>query len=110
MPLTDSLCIWGNPGSCDVRFMKFGFLTPQGKHLLGLASPGGAGRNRTLGQAEFDKIEMIVPANLEEQTRIADCLVAINAQIAVEAEKLDALNTHKKGLMQQLFPYPEEEL
>lgn len=100
----------GKPGKCDVRFVKFSFLTPQGKHLLGLASPGGAGRNRTLGQAEFEKIEMIVPAKLEEQARIADCLAAIDTQITAESKKLDALKTHKNGLMQQLFPYPEEEM
>jgi type I restriction enzyme S subunit len=98
----------GRPGECDVRFLKYGFLTPQGKHLLGLASPGGAGRNRTLGQAEFEKIGMVVPATLKEQSMIADCLVVIDAQIADETAKRDALKTHNKGLMQQLFPSPKE--
>ena len=30
------------------------FSTPRGKYDLGIASPGGAGRNKTLGQAEFN--------------------------------------------------------
>ncbi len=35
------------------------FLTPKGKHLLGLASPGGAGRNKTLGQKEFENLKFV---------------------------------------------------
>jgi type I restriction enzyme S subunit len=32
------------PGKCDVQYVKEFFLTEIGKHLLGVASPGGAGR------------------------------------------------------------------
>ena len=49
-----------------------------------------------------------LPAKSEQQ-RIADCLSALDARIAAETEKLAALKTHKKGLMQQLFPSPEGE-
>lgn len=91
---------------CDVRFLTIEFLTPIGKHLLGLASPGGAGRNRTLGQDEFEKLELVVP-KVHEQARIADAVLAVDALIAAEAEKLAVLKTHKQGLMQQLFPSPE---
>jgi type I restriction enzyme S subunit len=97
----------GKPGRCDVRFLKHVFLTPQGKHLLGVASPGGAGRNRTLGQTEFEKIEVVLPDRPEEQTKIADFIAATDARIDAEAEKLAALKMHKTGLMQQLFPSPE---
>ena len=40
----------------------------------------------------------------KEQQNIADCLSSLDALIAAQSEKLDALKTHKKGLMQQLFP------
>ena len=43
----------------------------------------------------------------EEEISIADCLSSLDALIAVQADKLDALKTHKKGLMQRLFPSPE---
>ena len=46
---------------------------------------------------------------IEEQQRIADCLSALDTQIAAESNKLASLKTHKKGLMQQLFPSPEGE-
>ena len=39
-----------------------------------------------------------------EQQRIADCLTSLDTIIVSEARKLDTLKTHKKGLMQQLFP------
>ena len=48
-----------------------------------------------------------VPTEKDEQRRIADCLSALDARIAAQAEKLDALRTYKRGLMQQLFPNPE---
>jgi restriction endonuclease S subunit len=44
---------------------------------------------------------------LPEQQRIASCLSSLDALITAETQKLDALKTHKKGLMQQLFPSPE---
>jgi type I restriction enzyme S subunit len=49
-----------------------------------------------------------VPSTLPEQERIASCLSSLDALITAEAQKLEALKTHKKGLMQQLFPSPEE--
>lgn len=44
-----------------------------------------------------------------EQQRIADCLTSLDDLIAAEGQKLDTLKTHKKGLMQQLFPSVGEE-
>ena len=43
-----------------------------------------------------------------EQKKIADCLSSLDALIAAQADKVDALKTHKKGLMQQLFPREAE--
>ena len=44
----------------------------------------------------------------QEQKRIADCLTSLDDLIAAQTQKLQILKTHKKGLMQQLFPSPEE--
>jgi type I restriction enzyme S subunit len=44
---------------------------------------------------------------LPEQHRIADCLTSLDDLIAAQTQKLDTLKTHKKGLMQQLFPSQE---
>lgn len=42
--------------------------------------------------------------NEAEQQKIAECLSSLDELIAAQARKVDALKTHKKGLMQQLFP------
>lgn len=53
----------------------------------------------------FFELDVIVPA-LPEMQKIAGCLSALDDSIAAEADKLEALKNHKKGLMQQLFPQP----
>lgn len=45
--------------------------------------------------------------SLDEQQRIASCLSSLDALITAETQKHEALKTHKKGLMQQLFPSVE---
>jgi type I restriction enzyme S subunit len=47
---------------------------------------------------------------LLEQHRIATCLSSLDDLIAAKSDKLEALKTHKKGLMQQLFPSAEANL
>ncbi len=54
------------------------------------------------------KVDVLFPPDENEQQRIADCLSALDATITSQVEKLDALRTHKRGLMQQLFPSPED--
>ena len=43
-----------------------------------------------------------------EQQKIADCLSSLDDLITAQTQKIDALKTHKKGLMQQLFPTLDE--
>jgi len=52
------------------------------------------------------KFEIHIPG-FEEQQKISDCLSSLDEQISAQAEKIEALKTHKKGLMQALFPSPE---
>ena len=64
----------------------------------------GAGKIELEHLKEF---ELFFPEG-PEQHRIADCLTSLDDLIAAQTQKLTALKTHKKGLMQQLFPSPEE--
>ena len=57
---------------------------------------------------KLDSIPIPLPKE-PEQKRIADCLTSLDDLIAAEARKLDMLKTHKKGLMQQLFPQVGED-
>ena len=43
-----------------------------------------------------------------EQRKIAACLGSLDDLIRAEGRRLEALRSHKKGLMQQLFPRPGE--
>lgn len=56
---------------------------------------------------DIARMRLMLP-DVSEQQKIADCLSSIDTLIAVEAEKMEALKDHKKGLMQQLFPAPGE--
>lgn len=62
---------------------------------------------KTIGLPFFKDLTIILPAP-EEQQRIASCLGNLDALITTETQKLEALKTHKKGLMQQLFASQEE--
>lgn len=86
----------------DLDYMLHFFKSKKGKELLGIASPGGAGRNKTLGQSEFLKLSIPVPP-LAEQKRIAEFLDKIDTEIIVHQQKLAHLQNQKKGLMQQLL-------
>ncbi len=49
------------PNAVTADFLLFYFLTREGLKQLGDASPGGAGRNRTLGLKKLETIEVPVP-------------------------------------------------
>lgn len=51
----------------------------------------------------FNKISLLVPSPLEQQ-KIAECLLSIDEEISAMKEKVEQLKTHKRGLMQKLFP------
>lgn len=53
---------------------------------------------------EYASLPLQLPPTIKEQQKIADCLSSLDERITLEAQKLEALKRHKKGLMQQLFP------
>lgn len=67
---------------------------------------GAAPPKLTLGKLKI--IPVPIPPNSAEEQRIASCLSSVDELIATQSDKLEALKTHKKGLMQQLFPSPVE--
>lgn len=59
------------------------------------------------GPSHLRQMKVPLPC-LAEQQRIADCFTSLDGLIVAQTQKLDALQTHKSGLTQQLFPSPEE--
>lgn len=50
------------PDTASVEFLRFYFSTREGLQKLGEASPGGAGRNRTLGLKKLEDLQVPVPS------------------------------------------------
>jgi len=72
-----------------------------------LYSLSGGTKQANLSAQHLKDLEIKFPS-LPEQQKIADCLSSLDELIAAQTQKIDTLKTHKKGLMQQLFPSVEE--
>ncbi len=67
----------------------------------------GSRKAKRIHAETFLSFPIALPAPAE-QHRIADCLSSLDDLMSAEARRLDALRTHKKGLMQLLFPHEGE--
>ena len=86
----------------DIDYLIYYFLTKRGTDILEAASPGGAGRNRTLGQERFLKSKITLPP-LSEQQKIAAILSTQDKVIELKEKLLAQKQQQKKYLMQQLL-------
>lgn len=68
----------------------------------------GAKNTINVNNNKFLSGSLILPLNKNEQQKIADCLTSVDELIIAQTQILTVLNTHKKGLMQQLFPGMDE--
>jgi type I restriction enzyme S subunit len=68
----------------------------------------GTGQNNNLSKEILKSVAICFPKEPAEQQRIADYLSSLDELIVAKAKKVELLKQHKKGLMQQLFPSPEE--
>ncbi len=66
----------------------------------------GSTRKR-IGLDVLRNLPLAVPQR-QEQQKIADCLTSLDELITAQAKKIDTLKSHKKGLMQGLFPCSDE--
>lgn len=88
---------------------KFDMCTKFFKEILtalhkNIAALCGIGALPAINFSTLGLLRISLPPTIAEQQKIADCLSALDDQIAAETEKLTAFKEHKKGLMQQLFP------
>lgn len=78
-------------------FKSYSFIQDLNKDLEGIRD------GKMVSYSQFSAILLPKP-DKKEQQKIADCLSSIDNLIATEDKKLFALRSHKKGLMQKLFP------
>jgi type I restriction enzyme S subunit len=88
-------------------FFGYLFKLPKYLQLLTSHSQGLTLDRLRLYYKDFARIPVLIPSPAEQQ-KIADCLTSLDALITAQTQNLAALKTHKKGLMQQLFPVLDE--
>ena len=89
-------------GVAIAQFLKFYFLTQEGLSLIGAASPGGAGRNRTLGLNALEKIAVPTPP-IEVQRKFDALQAEVDALKRVHAESATDLDALLPAILDRAF-------
>ena len=102
-------CFRINGESPDVRFLNYQFSDNLHGRWLRKFIQVGARAHGSLSINDNDLMALPVPVpagttSVAEQQKIAECLSSVEELMAAQARKVDALKTHKKGLLQLLFP------
>ncbi len=100
----NSFCFSLRPKNLDnlnPEFSRYLFHSPIYRKSISALAQGITRYNITKGA--FLNLKLSVPKPKEQQ-KIASCLSSLDEVIAAHNQKLAALKTHKKGLMQNLFP------
>jgi type I restriction enzyme S subunit len=84
----------------------FLFLNLSGRYEE-IRSMSNSGGQENLSQTLVREIPFTFPNDPIEQYKITSLLTSLDELITAEMQKLEALKTIKRGLMQQLFPSPE---
>ena len=83
-----------NPARTSAEFLRYYFLTDDGLLKIGEASPGGAGRNRTLGQEKLMAIEVPIPPLPIQQS-----FDRLQTEVAALKAKHDAIRAANASLL-----------
>jgi restriction endonuclease S subunit len=94
-----------NPQQSDSDFVNIILSSSRARQHLETASIGATMNN--LNQTIISELRINVPS-LKEQQKIASALSSIDDVIIAQHQKLEALQLHKKGLLQGLFPNVNE--
>jgi type I restriction enzyme S subunit len=99
----DGNVIWFKTGhNISSDYFKYCFQTQFVQNQVFSQSSASTVGTYTISNAR--KTKFWKPTSKEEQQKIAACLSSLDEVITAETEKLDLLQDHKKGLLQQLFP------
>src|SRR4051794_14749259 len=91
-----------DPERAEARFLMLFFTTPSGRALLLKASPGSAGRNKTLGLQRFISNSIPLPA-LQEQRRLVARIDALAAKIDEAKQTAATIELRNQDLLNAAF-------
>lgn len=91
-----------NRKALSLEYLRHLIRTEPFRQLLALASPGGAGRNKTLNRNDLLKFEIHVPP-LSEQTAVATALGALDRRLTLLDEYLQRLTVQRDALATELL-------
>jgi type I restriction enzyme, S subunit len=94
-----------NNSIVDSSYLCIFVNSEKGQAFFNSTKIGGGQKNVNAGSLV---VMPILCPSLQEQQKIADCLTSLDELITLQAQAIDALKLHKKGLMQQLFPSVDE--
>ncbi len=83
-------------------FIKYILQTDSYKSFISFSIGGGNINN--LKNSDLENFIFFLPPTPEEQQKIANCLSSLDEIIEAQNQNIENLKTHKKGLLQQLFP------
>jgi type I restriction enzyme S subunit len=86
-----------------MRFLAAVLGSDKGRAALSKLAKGSSGSMKNITKPDVLAFLVIAPS-LAEQQRIATCLSSLDDLIAAQSANLEALKSHKKGLIQQFFP------
>ena len=86
----------------DIEYLRSYFTSPLGRYLLRLASPGGAGRNRTLNSSKLGDIELKLPS-LRSQKAVARLSKLLDETASRIELAVTARERRKMALLQQVL-------
>lgn len=93
---------FARPGEATARFLCFYFLTNEGLELIRAASPGGAGRNRTLGLEALADIAVPTPS-YDAQLRFDALQAEIDSLRGLQAETASELDALLPAILDRAF-------
>jgi len=91
--------------SPDPVFLGYALRSPAVRAHVSRGAQGAIRYN--ISKRVFRDIPLFLP-DPREQEKIAGCLRSLDVSISAGEEKLAALDRHKRGMMQQLFPSPDD--
>ncbi|MFZ5674837.1 MAG: restriction endonuclease subunit S [Pseudomonadota bacterium] len=90
------------PGLALAEFLRFYLLTPEGLQKVGEASPGGAGRNRTLGIKKAENIHVPIP-EMSIQRRFGELCAQIDQVRAIRASTAKDTEALIPAMLHEIF-------